>query len=229
VRAVLRRLLLDEWGALSSYRRMCELLGQVPDSDIWSDQGAISSLDHQLGRLEWFEVFDMLEEVGSSGSSDDDVNDVFARTGLAYEMVDGSIDLFDPEGSELEVSDTEHEALSYLKAEYAPVRTQYQRALDALHGRPPDLEKAVSEALNALEAVAHVASGKRDFGKAVESCLQGRPHGGALAATLKALYGWSNQLPGARHGRHEEPDVTYEDAFLAVRLAGAAIVYIITS
>jgi hypothetical protein len=177
--------------------------------------------------LEWFEVLDLLEEV-SSGVDDDEVNAVFARAGLAYEMLDGQIHLLDPEGDALEVSGAEHEAVSHLKDEYSAVRTQYQRALDALHGRPPDLERAVAEALNALEAVARVRSGKKDFGKAIDAALDGRPHAGALAATLKALYGWASQLPGARHGRHEEPDLTYEDAFLAVRLAGVAIVYLIT-
>lgn len=228
VRALLRRMMLDEWGALAAYRQMCEVLGEVPDADVWSDQGAASYVDHKLGRLEWFEVFDLLEEV-SSGVDDDDVNAVFARAGLAYQMVDGQIQLLDPEGDALEISGTEHDALSHLKAEYSAVRTQYQRALDALHGRPPDLERAVAEAVNALEAVARVSSGKKDFGKAIDASLDGRPHAGALAATLKALYGWASQLPGARHGRHEEPDITYEDAFLAVRLAGAAIAYLITS
>lgn len=164
VRALLRRMMLDEWGALAAYGRMCEVLDEVPDSDVWSDQGAASYVDYKLGRLEWFEVFDLLEEV-SSGVDDDEVNAVFARAGLAYEMLDGQIHLLDPEGDALEISGSEHEAVSQLKGEYSAVRTQYQRALDALHGRPPDLERAVAEALNALEAVARVSSGKRDFGK----------------------------------------------------------------
>jgi len=228
VRAVLLRMMLDEWGEHDAYRRMCEVLEEVPDPNVWSNQVAASYVDDKLGRLKWFEVFDLLEEVWS-GVEDDRVNGAFARAGLAYEMVDGQIQLFDPEGEELQVSRSEYDALSHLKGEYSAVRAQYQRALDALHGRPPELERAVAESLNALEAVARVASGKKDFGKAIDSSLDGRLHAGALGATLKALYGWASQLPGARHGRHETPDLTYEDAFLAVRLAGAAIVYLITS
>lgn len=220
--------MLDEWGALGAYKRMCEVLGEVPDADVWSDQGASSYVDHKIGRLEWFEVFDLLEEV-CAGPDDDEVNAVFARAGLAYDMMDGQIHLLDPEADELQVSGVEYDAISYLKGDYAAVRAQYQRALDALHGRPPELERAVAEALNALEAVAQVVTGKKDFGKAVDASMAGRGHAGALAATLKALYGWASQLPGARHGRHEEPDLTYEDVFLAVRLVGVAIVYLITT
>jgi hypothetical protein len=228
VRALLRRMMLADWGALGAYRRMCEVLEEVPDADVWSNQGAASYVDHKLGQLEWFEVFDLLEEL-CSGVDDDEVNGVFARCGLVYEMGDGQIHLFDPEGDELGVTGSEFEAVSYLKGDYAAVRAQYQRALDALHGRPADLERAVADALNALEAVARVISGDKDFGKAIDASLNGRPHAGALGATLKALYGWASQLPGARHGRHEEPDLSYDDAFLAVRLAGAAIVYLITN
>lgn len=221
-------MMLDEWGALAAYHRMCEVLGEVPDPDVWSDQGATLHVDHKLGRLEWFEVLDLLEET-ASGVDDRAVNEVFARSGLAYEMVDGTIHLFDPEGEAFQVASSEFEALSYLKEEFAAVRSQYQRALDSLHGRPADLERAVAEAVNALEAVARVVSGKTDFGKAIDASLANRPHAGALGAALKALYGWASQLPGARHGRHEEPDLTHEDAFLAIRMAGTAIAYLIQS
>jgi hypothetical protein len=49
VRAQLRRMMLDEWGALAAYRRMCEVLDEVPDSDVWSNQGAASYVDYKLG------------------------------------------------------------------------------------------------------------------------------------------------------------------------------------
>ncbi|CAN0435542.1 unnamed protein product, partial [Phaeothamnion confervicola] len=53
-----------------------------------------------------------------------------------------------------------------------PVRKQYEKARDALHGRPADLEKAVSESVGALEAVAHVLTGKKDFAPAIDVALK---------------------------------------------------------
>jgi hypothetical protein len=90
-----------------------------------------------------------------------------------------------------------------------------------------DLEKAVSESVGALEGVARIITGQKDFGKAVDAALSGREGAGALGASLKALYGYASQLPGARHGRHSEPDVTIADARVVVRMAGSAIAYLI--
>ncbi len=50
---------------------------------------------------------------------------------------------------------------------------------------------------------------------------------GALAKSLKAMYGYTSQVPGARHGRHSEPDLTFAEAKLVVKSAGIAIAYLI--
>lgn len=226
LRAYLVGALKEAWGSVEAYRRLCQILGRVPDPSIWGDAFASPEVAFLVDHLEWWEVFDLLEEV-SDPQDDDEVNEVFARCGLAYEMLDAEIHRLDPEGDALQVAGDEHKALSLLTARFAPVRGQYDKALSALHGRPADLEKAISESLGALEAVAHIATGRKDFGRAVDMALDGRPQAGALAATLKALYGWASQVPGARHGRHAEPDLEFEDALLTVRMAGAAIAYII--
>ena len=48
-----------------------------------------------------------------------------------------------------------------------------------------------------------------------------------MAQSLKSLYGWASQVPGARHGRHSEPDLTFADARYAVRMSVVAIAYLI--
>jgi hypothetical protein len=53
------------------------------------------------------------------------------------------------------------------------------------------------------------------------------PHRKALSATLKALYGYSSTVPGARHGAHETVEIGYPEAAFVVRSAGAAIAMLV--
>lgn len=227
LRALMLELMQGRWGNRGSYNVLCSGLGIVPKPGIVGDATAYRPLVELVEQLEWFEVFDLLEQVGPPGRHDQAINDRLAMCGLAYEMTDGKIDLFDPEGEAIGVTGIEHEAVALLDGRFESVRDQYAKALTALHGRPADLEKAVSESLNALEAVARILSGKKDFGPAIDSALSGRRDAGGLAAALKALYGWSSQVPGVRHGRIGEPDLTFADAKYAVRTVGITIAYLI--
>lgn len=228
LRAVLHSMLVDDPGALGAYQIVCRTLNRVPDPDIWSNQGAREPLLYLLRKLEWYEVFDLLEE-RASPTDVHEVNASFTRTGLAYEMVSnvpqgGQISLYDPESDELQVAGAEHEAVEVLAGKFAPVRQQYERALGALHSRPADPEKAISESLGAVEAVTRLLAGGKDFGANIDSLFaQSPPWAKALAASLKALYGYGSQVPGARHGRYTDPMLEIEDALYVARTCGAAI------
>lgn len=228
VRALLFKQLNEADSMLHSYHRLCDLVGLVPDSDIWGEGAARTEVLRIIERVDWNLVYDALEEIAGGASwLDDDLNKRFAQTGMAYEMVDGQIGLFDEEAEALDVADADREPLSMLDGRFKAVRKQYEKARKALHGRPADLEKAVSESFGALEAVAYILTGKKDFAKAIDAALQEREGMGALAASLKSMYGYTSQVPGARHGRHEEPDLTFAEAKLVVKSAGLAIAYLI--
>ncbi len=230
LRSLLREILADERGPLGGYKILCGTLHRVPDPDIWSDQGASEEFSRLLGRLEWFEVFDLLEEHG--GNWVDEINDSFARCGLAYEAHGTfshgvKIEIHDPESAELEVSAIEDDAVGVLTGKYQPVLEQYQRALSALRCRPADDEKAISESLGAVEAVARILGGGKDFGANIDKLFLKSPAWAkALAASLKALYGYGSQVPGARHGRYTDPLLAHEDALYVVRVCGCAISYL---
>lgn len=228
VRALLFKQIKEADSMLQSYHRLCDLVGLVPDSDIWSEGSARAEVLRIIEHMDWNLVFDALEDIADGSSwMDDDLNKRFAQTGMAYEMVDGQIYLHDEEAAALDVAATDQDPLSMLDGRFKAVRKQYEKARTALHGRPADLEKAVSESFGALEAVAHILTGKKDFAKAIEDVLEGREGMGALSASLKSMYGYASQVPGARHGRHKEPDLTFAEAKLVVKLAGIAIAYLI--
>ena len=74
-----------------------------------------------------------------------------------------------------------------------------------LRDRPADHEKAVREAAGAVDGVARVLGGRKDLGANIRSCSMGQPTGKSPAASLKALYGYASNTPGARNGRYTDP------------------------
>jgi hypothetical protein len=227
LRVVLRSILCER-SELFAYYKLCEKLHRQRDPNIWGGAAAEVEAGRLIDQLEWFEVFDMLEEHVSGPSQEEAVNASFARTGLAYEMVGNEISLYEPEGQELKVSGIEAEAVSAFTGQFKPVARQYDRALGALRGRPADPEKAISEALGALEAVARILGGRQDFGANMNALFANSPEWAkALSASLKALYGYGSQVPGARHGRYTDSLVEMEEALFVVRTCGSAIAYLI--
>ena len=232
LRAVLHSVLVGDQGEVGAYRLLCAALHKTPNSQIWGDTFARSEVLRLIENLEWYEVFDLLEEHATGRYQVEEVNDSFVREGLAYEMIEGfgssEIYIYDPEGDELEVIGTEDDAANVLAGQFAPVKDQYLRALTALRARPADDEKAISEALGALEAVARILGGRQDFAANMSTLFRGSPPwANPLAASLKSLYGYGSQVPGARHGRYTDPLLEHEDALYVVRACGSAITYLV--
>ncbi|WP_163275552.1 hypothetical protein [Cellulomonas iranensis] len=238
VRLVLQRALVGDSEWLSAYRVLSDALDRIPDSGIWSDRFAEEHVRSMISHeLEWFEVFDLLEEYATV----DAVNDAFVRTGMAYEMVarndgrgarrnstGGEIILFDPTGEALGLPTVDADVAPLLKERFEPAAIQWERAIRALNGRPSDPEKAIGEAMGATEAVVHQISGNSSFGNGVDDIFRAEPDWvKALAKSIKALYGYASQAPGVRHGRYADPAIEHADARHVVRVCGAAIAHLI--
>ncbi len=182
-----------------------------------------------LSDLEWYEVLDLLEENGANRV--EEINAAFERSGFAYVGVPQKkelrIEVFDPESLELEIAGEEDDAAEVLVGKFEAANSQYKKALDMLRGRPADYEKAVSEAVGALEAVARILGERKDFGSNIDKLFNSAlPWEKSLSASIKALYGYASNTPGARHGRYTDPMLDHEDALLTVRMAGALIAYL---
>lgn len=128
----------------------------------------------------------------------------------AYEAIEVSsrrfeIHVYDPERTELEVSGVEDEALPDLVGKFDAVEGNTLRALGMLRDRPADHEKAVRESPWAVEGVARVGRKEGPRRQHYEAVRWGNRPGKSPAASLKALYGYASNTPGARNGRYTDP------------------------
>jgi hypothetical protein len=225
LRALLRTVVIDDLGLIEAYNELSDVAGQIA-GDIWSPDWAAPRVRQLADELPWTLVYATLEKhapgpLSGLESYESGVNDVLAQEGVAYEMVEGRFQPFDPEAADLDLdlnNPVEDD-------QFAPVRRQYQRAIDALNAQPADYLAAIRESLNALEALGRILTGKpkASLGESMDKLLGSDPHRKALSQTLKALYGYSSTVPGARHGEHETVDIDYPEAAFVVRCAGSAI------
>lgn len=231
LRSVLINNLVDDYGWVGAYKKLCEKAYRVPDPDIWGPSFAEQPAKDILLGLDWYKIFDLLEEYGNPH----DVNASFERTGLAYEMVEGHrgnwIENYDPEGEELDVQNIPEDSESLLSGKFSEPGEQWGRALAALRGRPVEPTKAISEAIGALEGVVRILSDKKDFGAGINALLTGpgdEPWNGSMAASIKAMYGYTSQVPGARHGQWSKPGVKLAEATFVVRFCGSTIALLLS-
>lgn len=236
VRYELRDILIDRLGAVDAHKKICNEM-YLDDENVFSADWAEPRIKENLEDMEWFLVYDLLEEMAAGlhysnvGHYHDRVNAAFAEAGVVYELRDGVVERLDVAGESLDIRHDEDEALTVLTGQFQPVHEQYKKALQGLHGRPADLKAAIRESLNALEAVARIITGKDK--SSLGDCLsaiydrQAQDHHKALSESLKKLYGYSSTIPGARHGQHADVEVSFEEALLSVRMSGAAIAFLI--
>ncbi|MEX2378834.1 MAG: hypothetical protein WD848_12490 [Dehalococcoidia bacterium] len=153
-----------------------------------------------------------------------ELNQLFRRYYSAYVMDETG--LIREEGTaQLEAVVTEARALLRGKAFSGPDR-RFQSALQALQRRPEaDFEGAVSNAANAMEGTAKAVLNdeKVGFGSAIDRISQSNKLNGALAKSLKSLFGYASN-EGGRHGIVGAPKVDRAIAEFYVHQAAAAII-----
>lgn len=236
VRYELRKILVDRFGTVGAHKKICEAM-YLDDEGVFSEDWAEPRIKENIENMDWFRVYDMFEDIAEAMRGNhlrkyhDVVNTAFAEAGVVYELRGGLVERLDEASESLGIRHDENAALDVLSGQFKPVKEQYEKALQALHGRPADPKGAIRESLNAVEAVARIITGK-DKAQLAE-CLGAiygpstADHRKALAASLKSLYGYASTIPGARHGQHADVEVSFEEALLAVRMSGAAIAFLV--
>ena len=227
----------DGKSPLAAYRGLCEHTHQLPDANVWSDSYADESARLILDQMTWIDVYEALEKEVSSARGQarsklhSAINQALSRSGIAYEMRDGRFEFYEPVANELETRHDEDEAVASLTDEFEPVRRQYINALRNLRSMPANLEGAVADAINALEAVAKIVEGKSHatLSDVARNLFPDSPgYHVPLRVAIDKLYAYSNQLPGGRHGRYAEPEIAYAETVMVVRIAGAIITFLVT-
>lgn len=111
--------------------------------------------------------------------------------------------------------------------EYAPARHQFEKAVDLL--QRGDRENAAKEAVGALESVALQVTGKRtgQLGELVKE-LRGKGEiPPPLDKVFEAIWGYTSQQSGVRHGGSTIPDLDERMAVFVVDLVAAAICFLV--
>ncbi len=227
----LRRVLQDlvesadpEDGGPGPVELLAELL-DVPTPTDWGHD-ARQWIHGEIQRLDAKHVYEFIQSLagGGSPSLDERVNKALASGDIDIEMIDGTFIRREDVADELGVCDVADEPTSLLHGRFSPARQQWEQSRQALADRT--YEVAVQQAVNALESVVRIASGK---GKISDGLKKLFPTGerGPLADAINQLHNYGSAMPGVRHGGSKMSDLTPTEARGVCRAAAVWISMII--
>ena len=224
-----RRLLLDLLEGsdeLNPYEELCRYLSKVPE-DAWG-QEQVDLARGMIRRLEWWQVYELIERYAWLHETDR-INGVFAAAGLAYEFFEGEVRTYEPDAAELEVDTIEDEAAETLDPNhrFVDAKAQYRKALEFLRQRPPDLESALSNAVNSIEGAVTVLTGEKTLGAGLKKLYSAERT--PLSRSIEQLHNFGSAVPGVRHGAHSSSDLNEHEVRYVVRCAGSALAYLVSA
>lgn len=212
---------------------LCDLLLEAPDSSNWSEFPNIDSeVQELLSKADWYQVYDLIEIIVDtlSKSSNYDkteefcakINEAFRRKGVAWQLVNGRIQIRGEESFEKSLS----EAVAAAAETKRPVsQNEFHSALQDLSKRPhPDITGAIRHGMAALECVARDITG--DVNATLGEIIKRNPGlvPSPLDKSLEKIWGYASDK--ARHIR-EGDIIEIEEAELLVGLAGSIATYLI--
>lgn len=214
-------------GEFDPYQVFGAVLGKIGDE--WGPNEKRYEVRSWMNALSLTQAQLILKEAPLDETEEDAVNTKLASAGQELRVRDSILVLDDAVGDALDLLGLSQEPVALLTGQFKPVLEQYQRALDSLQTHPVQQEKAISEAMGALEAVVRIVSENgKDFGPNIKALFSGeQPWTKLLANAISQFQGYRSQVPGAGHGRYQDSDVTDAEAEFFVRAAGAAIAWII--
>lgn len=176
---------------------------------------------------EWYEFFDHLEFfVKWNSGFEKAFNLLLAEEVSAYRLIKGEVCQITQENEINEVQT----AINHTDR-FFPVSEHISTALSLMSDRlKPDFRNSIKESISAVESAAKIVLGEPgiDLGKAL-GILQGRGKiNGALKNGFAALYGWTSNQHGIRHGMTVESGVTLADVQFFLIICSAFANYLKT-
>jgi len=187
---------------------------------------ALSSVRNSYFNFQWFEVYDFIEFVAQNLPKflDSDrfctlCNSILDEEKSAYRFLKGQI---------VEItSDVELEAVEAAietGTQFPGVETHLRTAIKHLSDRKkPDFRNSIKESISAVESLCRVVTGdpKATLNKALAVLESKKRLHARLKTSFTALYEYSSDADGIRHGMLDEPELSFVDAkYMLVACSG---------
>ncbi len=205
---------------------LCAILFRAPDRGNWSEFPNIDSEVRELIEdCEWFEVYDLIEELAKKSSSreqafSEDMNRFFHIAGVGWQLVGEHVEMRGSEVFELTVRQGQSELRQQGRTTAA---NELHEALNDLSRRPvPETTGAIQHAMAALECVARDVTGsKATLGQLVQRNAGIFPP--PIDQIVEKAWGYTSN-----YGRHltEGQPPQFEEAELMVGISGVLCRYL---
>lgn len=180
---------------------------------------------------EWFRLYDFIEysllvlSENKYRNLRHRLNQVLERELAGYRVVE---DKFVPITDQTEIAEIT-EAIS--ESPFSGSRYHLKTALDLMSSREkPDYRNSIKESISAIESAAHELTGDKNatLGDALKVIEKSGDLHGALKAGFSALYGYTSDADGIRHGMIEVPNLTSADAKYFLVVCSAFVNYLVS-
>lgn len=213
-------------GAWSLGPRLNKALGRLA-----SGPGSIADIDNLVRGLQWWEFYDLCEELLRCTGRPDElaakIDAVFASEGLPYTMTPSGIEWRLSSAAEQITQDARRLLLQDPK--FQGPAEQWEKALGHLARRPPDPENSIKDAVGALEGVARMISGRSSdtLGQIIKPLAEKLGMHPALAGAVSNLYGYRGDEAAIAHGATRPLDEIIPEAEMILHWTAAAIIYFV--
>ena len=207
-----------------------ESMDEMPDT--FDDMKSIIKADI-LGRLQWNEVYDLIEFPPNAYTEYHYINTAFieycnkvlARENAGYRFVNKRIAEIT---SEQEIKEVE----AAISLSIDPVRIHIEKALELMSDREnPDYRNSIKESISAVESLINNISGKKNatLTDALNEIIKQKKIilAPSLKLGLEKIYGYTSSSDGIRHSLAEEMyNLTQDDARFMLIICSAIVNYL---
>ena len=212
--------LLDSFGCTYAYPR-----------DYYERNKNIAKLRKFLMDAEWYFLYDFIERYVESFDNtierkniEKTVNLVLEQEKSGYRMVKG---LITPITNSVELESIKKS----MSTKFLSVNTHFEKAVKLYSSRKsPDYENSIKESISAVESICCIITGmeKATLGEAIKRLKdQGVHIHGAMEKAFLALYGYTSDENGIRHGGIDFTNAPSEDAKYMLVSCSAFVNYLI--